>query len=166
METQEIPIEEITQNVWGSMIGLELQAAPGVAVMPPSKHSISGCVHISGAWDGSVVFECAMNLARRATELMLGMEAGSASSDDVYDAVGELTNMIGGNLKSLVPFPSQLSLPSVIEGTDLKLRIPGTQCLKQVAFELNGDLVLISVMQKDRVAGTPAPSQVSLEQAQ
>ena len=35
---------------------------------------------------------------------------------DVADAWGELVNMIAGNLKALVPPPSQVSLPSVVEG--------------------------------------------------
>ncbi|QCC78154.1 chemotaxis protein CheX [Nocardioides daphniae] len=49
---------------------------------------------------------------------MLGMDpdADEPSEADVVDAVGELVNMVGGNVKSLVPGPSQLSLPLVATG--------------------------------------------------
>src|SRR3546814_11558410 len=36
--------------------------------------------------------------------------------EDVTDAIGELVNMIGGNVKSLMPEPSILSLPMVAAG--------------------------------------------------
>lgn len=150
MEAQEIPIDEIAMNVWGSMLDICLEPLSPAATLPPTSRSASGCVHISGAWEGSIVVECAWELARQVTEVMLGMAEGAASSDEVHDALGELTNMIGGNVKSLVPFPSQLSLPSVIEGVDFRLRIPGTQCVRQVAFESEGQLLFIRLMQKEQ----------------
>ena len=36
---------------------------------------------------------------------------------EVTDAVGELVNMVGGNLKGLVLAPSQLGLPLVVKGS-------------------------------------------------
>ena len=38
------------------------------------------------------------------------------SAADVTDAVGELVNIIGGSVKSLMPQPTVLSLPSVRTG--------------------------------------------------
>ncbi|TIC83622.1 chemotaxis protein CheX [Nocardioides sp. GY 10113] len=35
---------------------------------------------------------------------------------DLADAVGELVNMVGGSLKSILPGPSALSLPTVAAG--------------------------------------------------
>jgi len=49
---------------------------------------------------------------------MLGLvdSAAGTPDEDVADAVGELVNMIGGNVKSLMPGPSVLSLPVVAAG--------------------------------------------------
>jgi len=48
---------------------------------------------------------------------MLGLEGpDEAGPADVADAVGELVNMVGGNIKSLMPGPSVLSLPAVAAG--------------------------------------------------
>ena len=44
---------------------------------------------------------------------MFGSAPDVVTDAEVVDALGELTNMIGGNVKSLLPAPSQLSLPMV-----------------------------------------------------
>ena len=36
-----------------------------------------------------------------------------ASASDLTDAIGELANVLGGNVKGLLPGPSLLSLPTV-----------------------------------------------------
>jgi chemotaxis protein CheX len=46
---------------------------------------------------------------------MLGLD-GPLDDEDVADAVGELANMIGGNIKGLMPGPSVLTLPVVASG--------------------------------------------------
>ncbi len=43
----------------------------------------------------------------------MGMEVDEVTEDDVADALGELANMIGGNVKSILPELSALSLPHV-----------------------------------------------------
>lgn len=65
---------------------------------------------------GAVVVRISCALARTITETMFGMDPGEAASADIDDAVGEVANMIGGNVKSLVPGPSLLSLPAVVIG--------------------------------------------------
>jgi chemotaxis protein CheX len=54
--------------------------------------------------------------------------------DDVRDVLGELANMIGGNMKSCMPTGVRLSMPTVMEGRDYDLRICGSQILERVAF--------------------------------
>ena len=50
---------------------------------------------------------------------------GSISKDDVSDTLGEVVNMIAGNLKSVLPAGVVLSIPSVVEGRDFIFRICG-----------------------------------------
>ena len=46
------------------------------------------------------------------------LDAQEVEPDEVADAAGELVNIIGGNLKTLLPTPSKLGLPEVA-------RVPG-----------------------------------------
>ena len=148
MDTVETQIGQIAQDVWLSMLGVEIQPAPPDAAIDASVRSMSGCVHISGAWEGSVVLSCVAELAHQATEAMFGLEPGAASTEEVHDTIGELANMIGGNVKALFPAPSQLSLPSVSEGTGLEMSIPGARSLNQLALESEGKLLFIRLLEK------------------
>jgi hypothetical protein len=56
-------------------------------------------------------------LARLTAEKLLGTPKVSVDQD-VLDAVGEMSNILGGNLKVLLPVPHKLSLPVVISGSN------------------------------------------------
>jgi hypothetical protein len=50
-------------------------------------------------------------------------------------AEGELANMIDGNLKCVLARGLELSMPSVVDGSDYYLRIVGTEVLERMALE-------------------------------
>ncbi len=109
----------VTEDVWQALLGedallLPRAVAPGTAFDAPAW---SAATTISGGWHGVVTVEVGEGVARQLTTRMLDLPASEEAADsDVADAVGELVNMIGGNVKSLMPGPSALSLPSVAAG--------------------------------------------------
>lgn len=106
-------INALTMQVWESVLCLPLETE---APEPRDDElNVVGMVNITGNWEGSVLVRCTRPLARSITEAMFGMDPGEASADEIADALGEIANMIGGNVKSLVPGPSQLSLPTVVD---------------------------------------------------
>ena len=144
-----VPPEQIlaiTQDVWESFLVLHLKPHPlGEAAPPLAGPTVTGCVHISGEWDGSVFLQVGADHAQAAAEAMFAADAGSLSQSEISDALGELTNMVGGNIKSLVPAPSKLSLPSVSEGENYTVRVPGAVLLSRVALLCDDAPVLVSV---------------------
>jgi hypothetical protein len=54
---------------------------------------------------------------------------------DRQGALAELTNMIGGNIKGLVPRSSSLSLPSVTSARAQEIRVSDTAVENNVALE-------------------------------
>ena len=68
--------------------------------------------------------------------------------DDVRDALGELANMLGGNIKALLPAPSQISLPAVAIGSDYELSVVGTGEVARVAFTCDGQPLLVTLLQR------------------
>jgi len=105
----------ITQNVCTTM--LELAVVLAEACAPPADpDGVCGCIEISGRWKGTVTVQATGQFASLAASRMLAMEPDQVVWIDCHDAIAELTNMIGGNIKSLVPGPSKLSLPSVTVG--------------------------------------------------
>ncbi len=128
-------IIEIAQEVWESFLSMSLLPHPLGADAPLLQgQSMTGCVHISGEWTGSVFLSCDLGVAAVAAEAMFAADPGSLSPDEVSDAIGELTNMIGGNLKSLLPAPSSLSVPTVAVGESCSVRVPGAVLLDRVVL--------------------------------
>ncbi|MFA6297749.1 MAG: chemotaxis protein CheX [Nocardioides sp.] len=112
-------LHAVVDEVWSSFLGHEEPLLPALPD-PASAGGItwSAATSVTGAWNGVVTVKIPDAVAHTATERMLGLVAGQAlTTEDVADAVGELVNMIGGNVKSLMPGPSVLSLPLVARGT-------------------------------------------------
>lgn len=141
-------ITQITEDVWTAMLGVEVKPNPPSTERDAGARVVAGCVQITGEWDGAVVLECSAALALRATALMFAIEETDAQPAEVHDAVGELANMTGGNLKSLLGGDCALSLPAVTEGVDQVVSVPGGEVVERVAFDCDGELLVVSAVQR------------------
>jgi len=106
------------QEVFGIMLGCTLE----VPQEPPLEQGLdtTAMVGLAGQLCGIVTARCSAKAAARMASLMLGMNADQARSH-LWDAVGELCNMIAGNFKSKIGRlgdGSLLSVPTVITGAD------------------------------------------------
>lgn len=141
-------ILEISQEIWESLLGMEIEGSDELSnAFADSKRTVTGFVNIGGAWEGTILLEVSDTLSKAFAAAMLGISSDEVSDQDVADALGELTNMVGGNIKSLLPAPSNLSIPSVAEGSDYSIWAPGTDLLAQVTLRCNGHPMLITVRQ-------------------
>lgn len=100
----------ITRDVWLSFLDLELEPVPPEAAVL-SGSAMAATVQISGAWEGAVRLECAQDHAEAAAAKMFSGDAADISGEQARDALGELANVVSGNIKSLLPAPSALSMP-------------------------------------------------------
>ncbi|WP_300682345.1 chemotaxis protein CheX [Nocardioides sp.] len=114
-------VADVVAQVWSSFLGEDHPLLPTyVEVGTPfdAEQAWSAAVSTTGGWDATVTVELSADLAYVVTRVMMALPTDVESVDDadVADAVGELVNMIGGNIKSLMPGPSVLSLPAVAAG--------------------------------------------------
>jgi len=137
-------VAEVAGAVWDSFLGLPLQRA---ATPEPPRGGMSGIVTIGGAWRGAVVLQCSAEHAVEAAEAMFAAEPGSLSAAEVADALGELTNMVGGNLKNLLPEPSSLSIPSVSAGGDAQVFVPAARPVLEVPLQSGASVVRVTLWQ-------------------
>lgn len=115
-------------TVWEAMLALPVEPAEHDASVRASA-DVAAAVHITGPWTGSVVLSCDVETARVAAAVMFGTDPATAAPADLYDAVAELANMVGGNLKGLMPEGCQLSLPEPV-----RLPAPGASPAQSVPF--------------------------------
>ncbi|MES2305348.1 MAG: chemotaxis protein CheX [Gemmatimonadota bacterium] len=105
-------LQQITLDVWETFLGVRPEE---VAPRPLGAGTLAARVRISGAWDGTVVLRMPSALARRVGEEMFAKPAEVLSDEELRDAVGEIGNMVAGNLKGLLAEEARLSLPTVAE---------------------------------------------------
>lgn len=137
-------LTEIVRNVFETMMGLEVAATD----MPWFHHPdrLTAAVQLSGAWSGAVLLECDRALACRLAGAFLSMAEPAEVDDMVRDVVGELTNMIGGNLKCALSDGIQLSTPVVVDGSSLSLRVCGAEVCQRLALRCDGLPLWVTVL--------------------
>ncbi len=115
-------VAEAAGQVWELLLGLPLEAAPGLPAGDPAPDAggphVRAVIGLQGAWSGAIALQCSSAYAEQAAVAMFMTEPGTLCPDDVADALGELTNVLGGNLKTLLPGPSTLSVPSVADAAE------------------------------------------------
>ncbi len=125
-------------------LGETLLAAPCDPHYGPAalgRHPQASRVDVTGAFCGSVVVGCSESLARRLAAQMFGLDEGDVNLDDIVDATRELANVVAGNLKILMPPPSEIGLPRPVD----ELASQDNGLVNRMAFLCAGEPLVISV---------------------
>ena len=93
-----------------------------------AEWDISGVIGLTGEARGAVVISMKDNLAMKITGTLTG-KAHQVLYDEVVDAVGELINIIAGNVKQELEdtFRLVISLPTIITGKEHRVNWPEGQ---------------------------------------
>ena len=86
-----------------------------------------------GERTGAVRLECTPGVAFAVTRCLISESQPTSLDSDVRDAIGELVNTIGGNLKGLLPTGVRLKTPEVSTGQPFDPS--DTECLTCTTFE-------------------------------
>jgi hypothetical protein len=106
----EATVQQLTEQAWLALVGEDEVLVPLPAALPAD--TCSSWVEIVGPWSGSVVLTCGRDTAVELTRALLREHAPEVlEEEDVDDALGELANVVGGNVKAVLPGPSVLGLP-------------------------------------------------------
>jgi len=68
--------------------------------------------------------------------------------NDISDGLGELANIVGGNLKLVLPGPCALSLPWVVLGPPTITRFPATEPSQTLNAVWRGEPITIALLVK------------------
>jgi CheY-specific phosphatase CheX len=126
-------VAQIVESVFVTMMNLEVY--PSEIPWAPSHDQLTSVVHLSGDWNGALVFECNRWQACRFAGHFLSTDPPDAVNEDVRDVLGELANMIGGNMKCAVASGLNLSMPSVTDGSDYGQWFCGSKVQDRLGFE-------------------------------
>ncbi|TQN40801.1 chemotaxis phosphatase CheX-like protein [Blastococcus colisei] len=105
-------VQSIAQEAWSALIGDDEFLVPLPGGLPDD--AVSSWVEIVGPWTGAVVLTCGRSTAEALARCLMAEHAPPVlDADDIQDALGELANVVGGNVKAVLPGPSVLGLPEV-----------------------------------------------------
>jgi len=124
-------IEQIAETVFSTMLELPIAAAMPRPV--DQRYELTAAVYYAGAWKGALLLESSLAQAMEWGSRLMDLPA-PISVEDARDSLGELCNVLAGNLKPLLPPGAGLSTPSVVKGADYTLRILGGALCERLHF--------------------------------
>jgi chemotaxis protein CheX len=125
-------VGQVVQAIFSTMLDLPVQALDHRS--PALKDKVTSSVFLEGPWNGGVSLICSRPHACQLAARFLAADPPAEVDDDVRDVLGELANMIGGNIKSCLGPDMRLSLPSVIDGSDYEVRVCGSEVCDHIRF--------------------------------
>jgi CheY-specific phosphatase CheX len=135
---------EIVGSVFATMLRLEVRESGDPWF--PCGNRLTSAVHLTGDWNGAVLFECDRGHACELAGRFLSIDPPHEVDDIVRDVVGELANMIGGNLKCILTRGIHLSVPAVVDGSDYTIRLCGSGTRERVAFRGAGETFWVTLL--------------------
>jgi chemotaxis protein CheX len=115
MHLQTRPAEQAVRQLFESM--LDMSISPTNVDQWTCLGPVVGIIHLTGGWDGFVLTGFEPSLAQVVAARMLAAPDLDPNDEDLRDVVGEIANILAGNLKCLIPEWTAMSIPAVIEGT-------------------------------------------------
>jgi chemotaxis protein CheX len=143
-------IVSITQHILSTMLELEASLGDVELTCSGTGAAVTGCVQISGQWQGAVVLQGNQGLAKLFASRLFETPVDDVSEADVRDAFAEMTNMIGGNIKGNVPGPSFLSIPSVTTGNDFDFHLANAEVVRDVKAACDGQAFRILLCEENK----------------
>ena len=139
-------------EVFATMFSMKVTIFDGEQQEVDGGNRIVGSVSFAGDVMGNVNIHVTDVFARLMTAAMLDMQMSEIEGEEeVHDVIGELCNMIGGDLKSrLCDFglPCKLSIPSIACGNSFTVRSKGWASKERLSFRHEGHTALVEVYMK------------------
>lgn len=118
-----------------------------------SGEHVVGTVGFAGAVMGNVSLFVSRAFAREMAAAMLGVAPDEVGSDEeVNDVIGEVCNMVGGDLKSRLcdaGLTCSLSIPSITSGSSFRIESKGWDRRETLGFRNSHHSALIEVYVKN-----------------
>ena len=145
-------ITKVVRNIFDTMLSMDVEA---VEHQPPTDVNgvqIVGSVGFGGTVLGSLNLHVGQEFAGLMAAAMLGTEIDQIEDvEAVYDVIGEVCNMICGELKSRLcdaGLPCELSIPSITSGKNFQIDPRGWERGEHYGFRSNDHTALVAVFMK------------------
>jgi CheY-specific phosphatase CheX len=148
IEIQMGELAQVVGYVFQTMLCLEVSQSDQPWI--PGGDQLTATIHLAGDWKGALALECGHKQACAFSGRFLSMDPPQVVDDVVRDVLGELANMIGGNLKCVLAGGLKLSMPSVVDGPDHRLRVCRAGVKERLVFACVEGAFSVAVLREER----------------
>ena len=115
--------------------------------VPPYLNGPTATIAIGGPWIAMLEVITSAKLARHFAATLFAMTDDELSEPDIHDALGELANVVGGNVKGAIDDVegTTLSLPVV---TNDRPTIKGGALTVQCGFDVDGESMVWALFER------------------
>jgi len=143
-------------DVFYTMLSMETENIPAVPEGFREDKRTVGTVSFAGDVQGLFNIQVNDDFARTMTAAMLGMDPSEIESEEeVFDVMRELSNIIGGNLKSAfvdVGLSCVLSTPAITNGMDFRVESLNIIKTQRFLFSCGGNTIIVDAgIKKDEL---------------
>ena len=139
-------------ELFDTMLSLDVDLSDREPFKNNDDFRVMGAVDFAGGVHGSIQFQVSKTFGRMITAGMLGQDLDEVQDiDSVKDVIGEMTNILGGNLKAAfcdTGLACQISTPSLTVGLDFNIEILNMDRYERFAFKLNDHDIVVEVCVK------------------
>jgi chemotaxis protein CheX len=137
------PFVDVTVNTFKEFVGVDSISPRHPHFLDPDKEfewDISAVIGLSGMVRGAVIVSMKVELAIKLTELLTESKHKEIDAD-VVDAIGEINNIIAGNIKPRIPNGEKIviSIPTISKGKEHSIAWPSKQtrilCIPHKVFD-------------------------------
>jgi chemotaxis protein CheX len=118
-------VDLAVKEVFGTMLNFHVEQDLSGTVPRNGETHVAGSVGFTGRLIGVIYIYSTTTFARKITSVLLGMNENEIKEDEIVnDAIGEITNMVVGHLKSRLSdrgMPCILTIPSIVRGTQFSI---------------------------------------------
>ena len=154
-----VMIEDIEQlissavtEVFSTMLNLKVRLDASCNAMVNGEGHVAGSVGFIGRVSGVVFLYSTNSFARNMTSSLLGLTDLEIEGDEmVNDAMGELSNMVVGHLKSRLSdrgMPCVLTIPSIVRGNHFTIEPVSSTERRIFFFNCDGRQLVVEVLLK------------------
>jgi len=145
----EAEISQFVTDIWSTFLNMEVAPTDKPFQAEGKDNTLAGCVQITGEWQGTITLYAPKGLGKKIAASMYALDESEVDTQQIQDVLGEITNMIAGNIKSLLPTPCSISLPSVAV-TDYDLAHPGSEPITAVNFACGPFPFMVNMLQENQ----------------
>jgi flagellar motor switch protein FliN/FliY len=149
INTVDVPTTVINAviDVFYTMLSMEIESIQEVPAGFREDKRTVGNVSFAGDVHGMFNIQVNDDFARTMTAAMLGMQEDEIESEEeVFDVIREMSNIIGGNLKSSfvdVGLSCVLSTPSITNGIDFKVEALNIINTQRFLFQVDNQTIIV-----------------------